>query len=240
MRSRCGLTNCRCRVSGVSCRGIIDGPGCYARGSAGQTSLQSLPGKYEARRFSVKSFVPKALVAIFVACMLPTYWIAFKAPAVGFYHDDGIYLVTAKALAEGRGYRIISLPGGPPQTKYPILFPAVLSVAWKIFPSFPENALFLKTIPLLSAIVWLWLSYRLIREETGSHDVALWIVLLTAASSEVVFFSTTFMSETFFACLATGALIWLKRLEGTGSGRGAAGPSSFPRDLYPHPSSPER
>ena len=166
----------------------------------------------------MKSFVPKALVAIFVACMLPMYWIAFKAPAVGFYHDDGIYLVTAKALAEGRGYRIISLPDGPPQTKYPILFPAVLSVAWKIFPNFPDNALFLKTIPLLSAILWLWLSYRLIREETGSHDVALWIVLLTAASSEVVFFSTTFMSETFFACFATGALIWLKRLEGTGSG----------------------
>ena len=166
----------------------------------------------------MKSFVPKALVAVFVASLLPIYWIAFHAPAVGIYHDDGIYLVTAKALAEGKGYRIISLPEEPPQTKYPILFPAVLSAAWMIFPKFPDNALFLKTIPLLSAILWLWLSYKLIREETGSHDVALWIVLLTAASSWVVFFSTTFMSETFFSCFAAGALIWLKRLEGTGNG----------------------
>ena len=161
----------------------------------------------------MKSFAPKALIAVFLAFLLPAYWIAFHAPAVGFYHDDGIYLVTAKALAEGKGYRIISLPEELPQTKYPILFPAVLSVAWKIFPRFPDNALFLKTIPLLSAILWLGLSYRLIREETGASSVALWIILLTAASSWVVFFSTTLMSETLYACLSIGVLIWLKRLE---------------------------
>lgn len=165
----------------------------------------------------MKSFVPKALVAVFLASLLPIYWVAFHAPAVGIYHDDGIYLVTAKALAEGKGYRIISLPDEPPQTKYPVLFPAVLSVAWRVSPKFPDNALFLKTIPLLSAILWLCLSYKLIREETGSHYVALWVVLITAASSWVVFFSTTFMSETFFACFATGALICLRRLEGTWS-----------------------
>jgi len=161
----------------------------------------------------VKSYVPKVLVAIFLASMLPSYWFAFRAPAVGTYHDDGIYLVTAKALAEGEGYRILSLPGELLQTKYPILFPAVLSAAWKMYPKFPENALFLKTIPFLSAILWLWLSYRMIREETGARGVALGIVLLTAASSWVVYFSTTFMSETFFAFLVAWALIRLKRLE---------------------------
>jgi len=163
---------------------------------------------------------PKALIAIFVAFLVPAYWIAFHAPAVGIYHDDGIYLVTAKALAEGKGYRIISLPGELTQTKYPILFPGILSVAWKIFPRFPDNAKFMKTLPLLFAILWLWLSYKLIREETGVPDVALWIVLLTAASSWVVFFSTTIMSETLFACLCAGALIWLKRLEAPGKDEG--------------------
>ena len=179
----------------------------------------------------MKSFVPKALVAVFVACMLPTYWIAFHAPAVGTYHDDGIYLVTGKALAEGKGYRIISLPGELLQTKYPILFPAVLSVAWKIFPKFPENALFLKTIPFLSAILWLWLSYKLIKEETGARGVALGIVLLTAASSWVIYFSTTFMSETFFACLSSWALIRLKRLEGRCGDDGVSLPLLFATSL---------
>lgn len=135
----------------------------------------------------MKSVGIKSLFLIFVAILLPVYWFAFRAPAVGIYHDDGIYMVTAKALAEGKGYQIISLPEELPQTKYPILFPAVLAVAWKMFPGFPDNALFLKTIPLLSAILWLWLSYNLIRDDTGAPDVALGIVLLTAASSWVVF-----------------------------------------------------
>ena len=168
--------------------------------------------------FPLRTAGTRVLAAVFLALLLPVYWIAFHAPAVGIYHDDGIYLVTAKALAEGKGYRIVSLPGDPPQTKYPILFPAVLSAAWRIFPAFPDNALFLKAIPLLSAILWLLLSFRLVRDETGDRDVALWVVLLSAASSWVVFFSTTFMSETLFACLASGALICFRKLEEEGSG----------------------
>ena len=68
----------------------------------------------------MKSVGIKSLFLIFVAILLPVYWFAFRAPAVGIYHDDGIYLVTAKALAEGKGYRIINLPAELPQTKYPI------------------------------------------------------------------------------------------------------------------------
>lgn len=155
----------------------------------------------------------KSFVLFYIAILFPAYWIAYWTPAVGTNHDDGIYLVTAKALAEGDDYRIISLPTDPPQTKYPILFPAVLAVGWKMFPDFPANTLILKAIPFLSAILWLWFSYKLIREETGDSDAALVIVLLISTSSQVVYFSTTFMSETFFACIATWALIQLKRLE---------------------------
>jgi len=57
----------------------------------------------------------------------------------GMYHDDAIYLVTAKALSEGHGYRIISLPGEPAETKYPIGFPLILSLIWATWPHFPEN-----------------------------------------------------------------------------------------------------
>ena len=41
---------------------------------------------------------------------------------VGFFHDDSIYTVVAKSLSEGKGYRIISLPSSPPQTKYPFVY----------------------------------------------------------------------------------------------------------------------
>src|SRR5688500_11956345 len=51
------------------------------------------------------------------------------APGVsGVYHDDGIYVATGKAIAEGNGYHLVNLPGEPPQTKYPFLYPVVLSI----------------------------------------------------------------------------------------------------------------
>ena len=54
---------------------------------------------------------------------------AFSAAwAVGQYRidHDAVYAVTAKALAEGKGYHLVNLPGAPPQNRYPILYPALL------------------------------------------------------------------------------------------------------------------
>jgi hypothetical protein len=91
-------------------------------------------------------------LAILLAALLAGYYvIALQAPGLGLFHDDGVYLVTAKALAEGNGYRIESLPGEPPQTKYPILFPLLVALAWKVFPEFPGNIVFLKLVRFSSA-----------------------------------------------------------------------------------------
>lgn len=155
----------------------------------------------------------KALFCVFLAYLIWVYWITIQASAVGLYHDDGIYVVTAKALAEGKGYRIISLPDPIAQTKYPFLFPLLLAGVWKIFPQFPENVLFLKLVPLLHTVLWCWLIYRFIKQNAKSIGVARSITALTLASPWVVFFSTTIVSETMFACLCTGALFSLRDLE---------------------------
>jgi len=159
----------------------------------------------------------KLLAAVAICSLIPVYWISFHAPAVGLFHDDGIYMVTAKALAEGKGYRIISLPDELPQTHYPILFPALLAVLWKLFPRFPENVFLLRALPLLCALIWLGLVYRFVGEETGDDDVAICIALFTAASPWVVFLSTSVLSETLFACLYMAALPRLCRIEVDGS-----------------------
>src|SRR5689334_18047232 len=107
----------------------------------------------------------KAVLALVTGCVLLlgiAYWIAVRAPAVGLYHDDGVYLTTAKALATGQGYRIISLPDEIPQTKYPILFPLTLATMWKLSPHFPNNAFLLKLVPLSFGLAWLVLSYVLL------------------------------------------------------------------------------
>src|SRR5580700_10867791 len=89
-----------------------------------------------------------ALVTIACVVAVAAYVVALLAPGVAYYGDDATYIVTAKAIAEGHGYRIISSPDAPPQTKYPPIFPALLACVWVIVPDFPENAVALKLIPL--------------------------------------------------------------------------------------------
>ena len=80
--------------------------------------------------------------AVLAAALIPSARLAWEfrdLPHFGYFHDDSIYLVTAKSLAEGRGYRILSFPGEPPQTKYPPLYPALLAAVWKFAPEFPRS-----------------------------------------------------------------------------------------------------
>src|SRR5437870_12014220 len=97
----------------------------------------------EARRITLPGKRVWLSISAF-AIILLAIALAFRAlnhhlPFFGLYQDDAIYVVTAKSLAEGHGYRILSLPGEPFQTKYPILYPLVLSVIWKTYPDFPHN-----------------------------------------------------------------------------------------------------
>ncbi len=50
-------------------------------------------------------------------------------PQFGLYQDDGLLLINAQSLSEGQGFRILSLPGEPHQTKYQPLFP-LLEAVW--------------------------------------------------------------------------------------------------------------
>ena len=78
---------------------------------------------------------PKCLgLAVFVLAL----W-AQPQGVVGSFYDDGIYVVLGKALAQGQGFRNIHLPGAPPGVHYPFLYPACLSLLWRIWPSFPAN-----------------------------------------------------------------------------------------------------
>jgi hypothetical protein len=161
------------------------------------------------RRFS--RWVGGGVLIIALVGLTAGYITLLRAPAAGTFHDDGIYLVTAKALAEDQGYRIVSLPGEPPQTKYPILFPWLLSLVWRLDPSFPANLPWLRLVPLLATLAWLCLSWPLLRRLGASTAQASAIVLLTAISPWVAFLSTALMSETVFALFLTAGLLMITR-----------------------------
>jgi len=129
----------------------------------------------------------------------------------GQCHDDGIYTVMAKALAEGDGYRLISFPGEPAQTKYPPLYPAVLALLWKLWPVFPDNLLLLQGFSLLCGAGFVGLVYLyLVRFGHATRGVAFSAVLLCTVHPAFVFYSLVTMSEMPFAVLLLAMLWWLE------------------------------
>src|SRR3979411_3054568 len=87
----------------------------------------------------------------FGVLLIPSGYFAYTyraMPHLGSYHDDAVYWISAESLAQGHGYRIAHLPENPPQTKYPPLYPALLSLIWRVNGAFPNN------LPLLMAVQW--------------------------------------------------------------------------------------
>src|SRR5580765_1410307 len=91
-----------------------------------------------------------ALIALCLPSLL-FVWHNRDVPHFGILQDDGVYLIDAQALAQGAGYRILSLPKQPFDTRYPPLYPLYLSLAWRAIPAFPAN--------LNMAILISWLSF---------------------------------------------------------------------------------
>ena len=78
---------------------------------------------------------------------------AMQSYPVGIFHDDGVYLILAKAIAGGEGYRYLHIPGAPLATHFPPGYPLLLAALWKLAPSFPQNVvLFLFANAVLLAV----------------------------------------------------------------------------------------
>ena len=165
------------------------------------------------RRIDLRRWRPASLILLLAPC----YLAAILTKGAGLFHDDGIYLVTAKALAESKGYTVGSLPGHVLQTKYPIIFPAVLSLVWRILPTFPDNVLALKLVPALCMMAFLFITYRFGRKAAGiSSGAMLWILFFTAATPWCIFLATNVMSEPLFALFTVSTLFALYHAKGRG------------------------
>ena len=145
----------------------------------------------------------KRILAGGVAALAIIYTIVWLAPAIGAYHDDAVYLVSARALVAGHGYVIDSLPTPLPQTKYPPLLSALLA----LFLLVSDNAQWLKLVPMACAVGWFLLSIRLLRRMGASPGSAWLVVGLAAAAPGVVFLAGSLLSETLFGLLLTATLL---------------------------------
>jgi len=144
--------------------------------------------------------------------LLPGAWCAWtwrSMPHASYFHDDGLYYVSAKSLAESGEYTIESLPTQPAQTKYPPLLPAILSIAWHLDPHYPDN------LPYAMFLCWMWLPlsmlvYRLWLQRAGfSPDEVLLLCVVWAVNPYIVLFSTIMLSEMPFTFILLSALLCL-------------------------------
>lgn len=127
----------------------------------------------------------------------------------GMFRDDSLYFSSAKALAEGRGYVIPNLPGAPRQTKYPVLYPWLLSWIWRWQPSFPSNITPAAWMTGLFGCWFLVAAFELLRRLKGVGDWSAFIVVsLCAFEFYVLVLSRALLSDVPFAAFAlTAALV---------------------------------
>ena len=149
-----------------------------------------------------------ALVAICLAYVAGV-WALHPTYFFGVTHDDMQYFTSAKALAEHGGYIAPSLPGSPPATKYPVLYPWVLSWVWRWNPSFPANLSGAVWVNVIFGLILILAGYRLIRQTQGvTKPEALFLTGFCALHPLMLFYSGDLMAEVPFGAVAlTGVII---------------------------------
>ncbi len=157
---------------------------------------------------------PIVLLALALLALAVLHGFLVKPLIVGFLYDDGIYLMVAKALAQGKGYVLEGLSGSPTFYKYPPLFSAILAPLWILFPEFPENLIGFKAFNITLALSALGLLfYYITRCRQCSTPIGLGLVLLLGTNLWFIGSAVELMSEPLFLLLSTALLIRAHRLE---------------------------
>ena len=132
---------------------------------------------------------------------------------VGVTNDDGMYVILAKSLATGQGYRWLNLPGTPAATHFPPGYPAVLALLWTVAPSFPANVVLFKLANALFMAVAAAATFSLSRNRLElSGPAAAALTLGATLGIPMLTLSTIVMSEALFLAFLVPTLLVAERL----------------------------
>ena len=138
---------------------------------------------------------------------------AIEPLPIGVFYDDAQYLVLAKALATGQGYRFINLPGAPLATHFPPLYPAFLALLWRVAPAFPENVALFKFANALLLAATAAFTGELARRTLGlPRALAVAVALAGTVTIPSLVLSSAIMSEPLFLAALIPLLAWAERL----------------------------
>jgi hypothetical protein len=141
--------------------------------------------------------------------ILGIFYLISLEEAVGTIGDTSKYMVLAESLATGRGYKDIHLVDSPPNDRYPPLYPLLLTP----FFLFGRNFVAVKLISLASALVALWLLYRLLLRHTDDR-MAFLLVLLSGVFSLFVKYTDRILTEMPYLVLSVGAVLLIEKFAG--------------------------
>lgn len=139
---------------------------------------------------------------------------------VGVVYDDGMYVVLAKSIATGHGFRWLNLPGAPPATHFPPGYPAFLALLWTIFPKFPANVFLFKLANAVLTAIAGFLLFRFVRDRWRVSPVSSAVFALVAMLGiPTLTLSVMVMSEPLFLVLLLLALPLAERVAQSGGQR---------------------
>ena len=171
---------------------------------AGSTQLVSQSGILKIRENPVFPWIVFAgilvLYFILLARIHPTNFF-------GQMEDDAIYFSSARELAQGHGYVMPNLPGNPAVTKYPILYPWLLSWVWRLNPNFPANLSWAAVINVSFGAGFLTAAFVFLRRLNVSVTAALGLTAFCAVHPVVLALSAELMSDIPFAAFILTACI---------------------------------
>lgn len=177
------------------------------------SASSSLDGVMEAwraldeRRAAVIAFLVTLTVGI--ATMTPDL--------IGVFFDDAIYVLVAKAIAEGQGYVYPQLPGTPPAIHYPPVWPGIIAAVWKFGPAWPGNIVLLKALnPVVLAAAAAGGTLTLRRLFGLPVGIAMLTILAATVSVPMHVLTNVLLSEPLFVALLFPTLWWAERLRAEG------------------------
>ena len=174
----------------------------------------------------MKRFAPFVAATVALAIALSICALRLDR-VVGLTVDDAWYVLLAKALATGQGYTLINSPTPGIAPFYPPAFPALLSIVYRLFPSFPDNLWVLKSVSIAALIGAGFVSFHyFIRYRALPIEAAFGIAFATAIYPPLVFLATsTVMSECVYTLAQLGTIVLIERSTSRG-GRAGEGSSA--------------
>jgi hypothetical protein len=172
-------------------------------------AVDTLPASTPARR---SAWWPMALAGV-ALLGLATGVAVVDALPVGVVADDAFYVILARSIATGQGYRALNVPGLPAGTHFPPGYPALLALVSFVAPAFPASVAAFKALNAVFLAAASVLVARLLRRRVGAG--ASWSVALgaaTAVSVPLLILSNLVLSELCFIAFALALLLALESL----------------------------